>query len=271
MADFNEVINIGGTIYKIPPQKNFDFTTRIDELLVILSKAVVVLNQSVIDSRPKPMTELKNILESGQQVDYQLLTLSMDTARNDESITIQGKHLTAAVSNGATLEGTTVRFNMSTTDAVPMDKFNPWNQEFFRIYLTHTAQPGKHLYLAIGKSSAADTKNFTLSAEIKNKVSAVLDSTIIPLVAADTYTGGAFTVDEYARIVGSIYSDVAGMLYVDQRNDGVNWDVMTTIPYTAAAKAGFSVEVVGIQARLRYVNGAVNQAAFQLYARARRI
>jgi len=45
---------------------------------------------------------------------------------------------------------------MSTADPVPVKYFNPWRQQFFQIFLTHTAQPGKKLYLAIGRLASAD-------------------------------------------------------------------------------------------------------------------
>ena len=104
-----------------------------------------------------------------------------------------------------------------------------------------------------------------------NELSAVLDSTTAVLAAAGTFTGLTLAVSGYGRIVGSCYADVAGTLRVEQRNDGTNFDVRSEFAYAAGALLGFSVEVVGNEARLVYVNGATAQLAFRLYTRARRI
>jgi len=50
-----------------------------------------------------------------------------------------------------------------------------------------------------------------------------------------------------------------------------NWDVQSEFTYTANERLGFSVEVVGNEGRLRYVNGATPQTIFRLYARLRRV
>lgn len=100
---------------------------------------------------------------------------------------------------------------------------------------------------------------------------ALADSTTQPLAAGDAYTGAAFPVAGWGRIVGSVYSDQAGTLYIEQSPDGVNWDVVVSINYAAGTTPGFSVEVLAPEARLRYVNGATAQTVFRLYAYRRRV
>jgi len=113
-------------------------------------------------------------------------------------------------------------------------------------------------------------KTETLVARL-NGLSAVLDSTTAVLAIDGVFTGVTMPAAGWGRIVGSCYADVAGTLRVEQRNDGVNWDVRSSFAYAAGDLMGFSVEVVGNEARVVYVNGATAQTAFRLHVRARRI
>jgi hypothetical protein len=104
-----------------------------------------------------------------------------------------------------------------------------------------------------------------------NELSGVLASTTTPLGANGTYTSGSLTVSGYGRIVGTVFADQAGTLYIEQSSDGTNWDASTGVSVSAGTPASFSVEVVAPTARVRYVNGATAQTAFRLYVRARRV
>ena len=96
------------------------------------------------------------------------------------------------------------------------------------------------------------------------------DSTTTPLVSpALTYTGAAFSVNGYGRLVGSATADVNGTLYVEQSSDGgANWDVVSSFVVTGGKTVPYSVEAVCPHARLRYVSGST-QATFRLYVFAR--
>jgi len=266
---------IDGKEIEIPKQGFLDYFTRIDELLVENIKAIhgleVATNIIVPGIKRLSLVEMRQALESGKYVPYEVKELDMTLARTDEKVEVEGDYLTAQVSGGGTLAGVTIRFNMQSASPVPMEYFNPWKQQFFHFFLTHTAQPGKTLYLAIGRSGMSETSSLSIAAEVKNKISAVVGSTIAPLLATTSYTGEAFSVEEYGRIIGSCYADQAGTLYIDQRNDGTNWDCQETIAYAAGALMGFTVEVVGNEARVVFTNGAVDQTAFRLYTRLRRL
>lgn len=94
-----------------------------------------------------------------------------------------------------------------------------------------------------------------------------VDSTSIPLAASGTYTSANPILSAgNARIVGTVYSNQAGTLNVDQSADGVNWDATTSVAVTASTPTIFSVESIAPYARLRYVNGAAAQTVFRLYA-----
>lgn len=261
----------------LPKQGLLDYMSRMDELLIanlkLMKNLELTTNLAIPRIKRLSLAEMKQQLESGQEVPYDIVGgddgLLMTVARDNEPVVIEGDYLTAQTDG--TLDGVTIRFNMLQAPAVPIKYFNPWKQQFFVLYLTHTAQAGKRLYLAIGREASMETASFTISAELLNKVSPVVDSSVANLGIGATYTGAAFSIEEYARIIGSCFADQAGTLYIDQRNDGTNWDIRSTIPYAASDLMGFSVEVVGNEARLVHLNGAVAQTAFRLYARLRRL
>jgi hypothetical protein len=83
------------------------------------------------------------------------------------------------------------------------------------------------------------------------------NGTWISKVDSDPFTG---------RIVGSVFADQAGTLYVEQSGDGVDWrDVVDSFSVVANQGIGFSVEKVVPYARVRYVNGATAQTEFRLF------
>jgi hypothetical protein len=70
------------------------------------------------------------------------------------------------------------------------------------------------------------------------------------------------------NIVGIVFADVAGTLFVDQSADGgQNWDMVTSIAVAAGVGQGFSVPVYGNAVQIRYTNGAGAQSAFRLRAK----
>ncbi len=104
-----------------------------------------------------------------------------------------------------------------------------------------------------------------------NILSPIKDSTIALLGGGATYTGASFSTMGFGKIVGSIYSDVSGTLYVEQSNDGANFDAVQPIPYLGGSSDGYEIRVTKERARIRYINGGAAQAAFRLDARLRRI
>jgi len=257
----------------LPRQGFLDYVSRMDELLIahlkLMKSLELSLNVMIPPIQKLPLTEMRRQLETGQYIPYDIKEFDLSSARTDEPIEIEGDHLTAQTDG--TLTGVTIRFNMPTAGVVPLVYFNPFKQQFFKLYLTHTAQAGKTLYLAIGREASMETSSFSISAELRNKVSAIIDSTATALGIGATYTGAAFNVEEYGKIIGVCLADQDGTLYVDQRSDGTNWDSRETLAYVASDPMGFVVEVMGNEARIVFTNGAVAQTTFRLQARLRRI
>jgi hypothetical protein len=94
---------------------------------------------------------------------------------------------------------------------------------------------------------------------------ALLGYTTSPLSAGASWTSEVDSDAATGRIVGSVYADQAGTLYVEQSPNGTEWDVVDSFSVSADAGFGFSVEKVCQYARVRYVNGATPQTTFRLY------
>ena len=93
----------------------------------------------------------------------------------------------------------------------------------------------------------------------------LIGSTTTPLAASGEWTSPVDSLMETGRIVGSVYADVDGTLYVEQSPDNSNWDIVDSFSITGGSGIGFSVEKVAQYARVRYVNGATDQTVFRLY------
>lgn len=68
-------------------------------------------------------------------------------------------------------------------------------------------------------------------------------------------------------IVGSVFSDQPGTLYVEQSGDGINYDVSSNFPVTASQGLGFKVDALLAFARVRFVPTATNPVTFRLFGR----
>jgi hypothetical protein len=202
---------------------------------------------------------------------YEMLEVPLDKARNWELVDTPGDTLTAATDG--LLTGIEVRLDKASYDSISFASFNPivYSKGFEKFYLTNSVQAGKKLWVFLGREAGASAAAQVLSAEFKNKVSAIVARTTSLLGAAGEYIASAFSLEENARIIGSCFADQNGTIYVEQRNDGTNWDVQSPFTYPASQLLGFSVEVVGNEGRIRFVNSATPQTSFRLYCRLRRV
>jgi hypothetical protein len=89
-----------------------------------------------------------------------------------------------------------------------------------------------------------------------------------PLTADQVLVLGPMQTDRAQVVAGSVYSDQAGVLMVQQSFDGINWDIADTIDVTAATvSGGFMVNILAPTIQLTYTNGGANQGTFRLFAR----
>jgi hypothetical protein len=68
-------------------------------------------------------------------------------------------------------------------------------------------------------------------------------------------------------VVGMVFADQAGTIYIEQSMDNANWDLSTNYAVVASDGKGFKEEIFAPYVRVRYVNGATPQTAFRLTAR----
>lgn len=92
-------------------------------------------------------------------------------------------------------------------------------------------------------------------------------ATTTPLGANATFTSGVLVVSGLDNIVGTVFADAAGTIYVEQSFDRANWDISTDYAVAANDGKGFAEKVYAPFVRLRYVNGSSAQSAFRLYGR----
>jgi len=155
----------------LPKPGLLDHFTRADELLaelLMINRGMAAsLGIAPAQAVSPNMQALKEALTNGQTIPYDIIGgdsgLAMDSARSDQQFEIEGTNLVAATDGD--LDGVTIRFNSSIARPVPIKYFNPWSQPFFKIYLTHTAQSGKTLYLAIGRGTTAITGGISFAGQ----------------------------------------------------------------------------------------------------------
>lgn len=88
-----------------------------------------------------------------------------------------------------------------------------------------------------------------------------------PLAASASYTDTIFSAPGDG-IVGAVFADQAGTLFIEQSlDDGATWPISTSIAVTASTAATFVEPVYVSRCRLRYVNGGSTQTTFRLVAR----
>lgn len=88
--------------------------------------------------------------------------------------------------------------------------------------------------------------------------------TTAALAANGVYTSGAIDGINARRITGKVFSDVAGSLAIQQADDGVTWDTVTTIAVAAGAAVVWDQVLNARYVRYVYTNGATLQATFRL-------
>lgn len=91
--------------------------------------------------------------------------------------------------------------------------------------------------------------------------------TTTPLGSNATYTSVGREALDFDSIVGTVYADQAGTIYIEQSPDGTNWDVSTSYNISASNGNGFTESIVAPYWRVKYTNGAAAQGTFRLSAR----
>jgi hypothetical protein len=105
------------------------------------------------------------------------------------------------------------------------------------------------------------------SNDVLNEIGSLvlLGYTTSPLAANGSWISAVDSGLNTGRVVGTVFADQPGTLYVEQSPNNVNWDVVDGFSVSVNVGLGFSVEKVCPYVRVRYVNGATAQTVFRLY------
>lgn len=89
------------------------------------------------------------------------------------------------------------------------------------------------------------------------------------LPAGATWIGDPMQAASADRVTGTVFSDQAGTLFIEQSGDGgKNWDLSKSVPVIASTGLGFSEEVLVPTVRLRFTNTAgATQTVFRIFGR----
>jgi len=188
---------------------------------------------------------------------------------------------TLIASVSSTVSGGTVTTTVTLQDAVPNaltagDTFVIQRPLSIEVTAPENIQEVGGVALPTGQSGnpnvpvTVDGSTVQQPTEIESAAQNALASTTAALAANATYTSATLDAAPWRRLIGTVISDQAGTLYVQQSPDGQNWDVQSTFSVPAndatGGGVGWSVEVVAPYARLSYTNGATAQTVFRLYA-----
>jgi hypothetical protein len=149
--------------------------------------------------------EMKALI-NGTRVPYAIKTFKLDNATENELVEVEGDHILAATTGDLT--DVTIRLNRKENDAIALKLFNPIASKFYKLYLSHTAQSGKVLYLFIGREAATTAETATLTVSTQERFYTIKSD-------KDTHFTGALA--QYAKED----EDIAGMLTNEGRITGI--------------------------------------------------
>lgn len=137
----------------------------------------------------------------------------------------------------------------------------PWNLRYIRVKFVNgaTAQTAFFLATTLVRSDGGTDFDKTIT----------FNHTTTALAAGATFTGATLNLGpnhSFNRHRAVVYADQPGTLYLEQSRDGTNWRVTATVAVTAGTPAEIEDLIVHQYQRVRYVNGATAQTAFELYS-----
>lgn len=105
--------------------------------------------------------DLKKRLEEIKKFDiktYRVMDLTLDVARSNEEVQVQGSYLYALTFDGTDLG---IKLNSMMNSDIPMRAHRSISGIFHRIFITHTAQAGKVATLLFGVKSEFSVEDWS--------------------------------------------------------------------------------------------------------------
>ena len=93
-----------------------------------------------------------------------------------------------------------------------------------------------------------------------------LDASQVPLGIGGSFTSASKRGNCWRYLRGSVFTDQNGTLFIEQDADNMNFKIQDTINIVANVGIGFKIPITSMFIRFRYVNGAVAQTVFRVYA-----
>ncbi len=194
---------------------------------------------------------------------YQVLDINLGKTYTEHPIIIGGNILVVGQIPITVL----ARINDKKGKQVNLAIFRSIKMKIDKIYITTTTTSTTDLILFTSKDVEVEALGFgdravlvdTLGVEYdaRDIVDELADSTVAVINNGVTYTGAQFATDGFNKIIGMLFADRNLTLYIDQSWDGANYDEITTVAYVAnATDEGFSVEIIGLYARIRINNAS---------------
>jgi len=211
----------------------------------------------------KSKTDNLDVLLSTRASESTLTAIKTKTDNLDVLLSTRASEATLSAIKNALASVGTDKIRVSPVDPLPLSPIN----------LTQIS--GTSLTARDWSSDFAKLQNLDIALSAhRDAILAKLDEigklvligyTTTPLAANASWVSAVDSDPIAGRIVGSVYADQAGTLYVEQSPDNNNWDVVDSFSVSAGSGLGFSVEKVCPYARARYVNGVTAQTVFRLY------
>lgn len=87
-----------------------------------------------------------------------------------------------------------------------------------------------------------------------------------PLAKEATWTSQTRLRERHDTVMGAVFANKAGELFVEQSADGTNWDVSEKLSVEASKTKSINVTLILPYWRLRFVNGTEANTVFRISA-----
>lgn len=81
-----------------------------------------------------------------------------------------------------------------------------------------------------------------------------------PLKKEESWTSMVGLRDRHERVEGTVFSDKAGKLFIEQSVDGQNWDVIETYEIKASEGKGFTEPLITAYWRIKFTNTSATES-----------
>ncbi|MEM4656778.1 MAG: hypothetical protein QXD80_07525 [Acidilobaceae archaeon] len=133
----------------------------------------------------------------------------------------------------------------------------PLANRYWRVLITNLGYASQTIF-RVDRIEKYDVQNVEISQYI-----ATVERTTTPLSANATYTSRTYILQNVENVNFYAFADQPGTVFVDISFDGSTWRVLKSYQVSANTTVSDIIMPIGRIMRLRYVNGATAQSAFE--------